>query len=416
MVEKIKLDWVVVRRAPVQRLESSDGIDLAADDAKGPLAVSPVNIATDAMTHDEAREQSAAEDTIDLAPALPICLITATPDAAATEIPEVAWGLAAVHADKSPYDGAGVKVAILDTGIDEKYADLEAFKNLKFEVRNFVQGESEHDLDGHGTHCAGTILGRDVDGHRIGVARGISDVFIGKVIGENGGRTENIVNAIQAAAAWGADVISMSLGMDFPAYRERLVQKFGLDARQATSMALEGYLQNVRMFDRLSTALRGEPGLIKGTVVVAASGNESNAPAFTIHASPPSNAEGFLSVAALAQDGALASFSNVGASVAAPGVGIWSAKRGGGLQSKSGTSMATPHVAGIACLWAQKLKMAAAWKKYPGADDTQARAKAATMQVDSARVVDAVKASCAALAPKISDADVLWGAPQAPSE
>jgi subtilisin family serine protease len=66
-------------------------------------------------------------------------------------------------------------------------------------------------------------------------------------------------------------------------------------------------------------------------------------------------------VAAVGQSGdpakpyAIAPFSNGGARVAGPGVDIWSAKIGGGLRLSSGTSMATPHVAGVAALWAQRL-------------------------------------------------------------
>ena len=68
--------------------------------------------------------------------------------------------------------------------------------------------------------------------------------------------------------------------------------------------------------------------------------------------------EGLLSVAALGQGGStldVAPFSNTSALVAAPGVGVTSARRGGGLVSMSGTSMATPHVAGVAALWAEKI-------------------------------------------------------------
>jgi subtilisin family serine protease len=75
--------------------------------------------------------------------------------------------------------------------------------------------------------------------------------------------------------------------------------------------------------------------------------------------SPPAVADGVISVAALGQNGSkfvVAPFSNTGAMVSGPGVNITSAKVGGGLSVKSGTSMATPHVAGAAALWAQKLQ------------------------------------------------------------
>ena len=130
-------------------------------------------------------------------------------------------------------------------------------------------------------------------------------------------------------------------------------------------MALAGYRAHVRLFDRLSQVTSAPDGFVQGAVVVAAAGNESQRdvnPKYRITLAPPAAAERFLSVAALGQSHdpsqssfVIAPFSNTGARIAAPGVNIWSAKLGGGLSVKSGTSMATPHVAGVVALWAEKL-------------------------------------------------------------
>jgi len=103
-----------------------------------------------------------------LAPIMPTRLVepAEVSDAAAST---TAWGVTAVGADTSDRTGTGVDVAILDTGID---AGHPAFAGVTLVQEDFT-GSGNGDRKGHGTHCAGTILGRDVDGTRIGVARGV---------------------------------------------------------------------------------------------------------------------------------------------------------------------------------------------------------------------------------------------------
>ncbi len=101
---------------------------------------------------------------------------------------------------------------MLDTGID---ANHPAFAGVQLVQRNFTE-EPPQDLHGHGSHCAGTIFGRDVAGTRIGVARNIKRALIGKVLGEGGGSSATLARAIHWALEEGAHVISMSLGIDFP--------------------------------------------------------------------------------------------------------------------------------------------------------------------------------------------------------
>ena len=85
--------------------------------------------------------------------------------------------------DRSTWTGEGVTVAVLDTGIDSKHP---AFAGVDIVEKDFT-GTGNGDRQGHGTHCAGTIFGRDVDGKRIGVARGVKRALIGKVLGDEGG-------------------------------------------------------------------------------------------------------------------------------------------------------------------------------------------------------------------------------------
>ena len=294
-----------------------------------------------------------------------------------------AWGIEAVGAGSSPQSGEGVTVAVLDTGIDRTHP---AFSGLAFDgenVKDFTVDErgvagSAVDVDGHGTHVAATIFGREVNGTRIGVAPGVKKVLIGKVLGPKGGASEAVLNAIEWALQRRADVISMSLGVDYPGLVARLVEESRFPEDIAASRALEAYRSNLRLFDRLAALVEARAARGRGALLVAASGNESRRrddPRFTVATGPPAAADGFISVGAVSQDLAVAPFSNTGCLLAAPGVGILSAKLGGGLVSMSGTSMATPHVAGVVALWTQEL--------FPEGDRPNGWARDVQRQVES---------------------------------
>jgi subtilisin family serine protease len=303
----------------------------------------------------KAEVQDAARDpeVKGIAPVMPTKLIEPAETGEVTAAAADTWGIGAVRADVSAFTGDGVVVSVLDTGIDAGHA---AFQGVTLVQQDFT-GSGNGDAHGHGTHCAGTILGRDVNGTRIGIARGVKKALIGRVLGAGGGGDSDMLfRGMTWAVENKADVISMSLGFDFPGYVAQLVAS-GLPVPAATSLGLEGYRANLRMFDALMQMIKARGAFTQGTVVVAAAGNESKrtaTPAYEIAVSIPAAAEGIISVGALGRKAnalEVAFFSNTFPQVSAPGVDIISAKKGGGLVSMNGTSMATPHVAGIAALW-----------------------------------------------------------------
>lgn len=265
------------------------------------------------------------------------------------------WGIEAIKADISQFDGSGVTVAVLDTDIDVSHP---AFSGINIIKKNFTT-EVGSDIHGHGTHCAGTIFGNDVSNVRIGVARNISRALIGKVLGKGQGSSANLVDAINWAVENGANIISMSLGIDFPGYVKLLTAQRGLRTEEATSLALEAYRANINMFSRLNDYIEARNSYGNASVIIAASGNESDRSKYKIAVSPPAAATDIISVGAIQRNNSgdylVTHFSNTQCDISAPGMVISSAKLGSiGLTNMNGTSMATLHVAGIAALWAQK--------------------------------------------------------------
>lgn len=230
------------------------------------------------------------------------------------------------------YDGDGVTVAVLDTGIDPTHPDLT--DQIKDSV-SFVPDEDTTDPHGHGTHVASTVAGTGAasDGDNTGVAPG-ADLIIGKVLSNNGyGYDSWIIAGMQWAAESGADVINMSLG-----------HSGRTDVLDPMTLAV----------DNLSAQ--------HDTLFVIAAGNN----AMTI--GTPGNAGSALTVGAVNKQDQLAGFSSVGPlagsgglkpDLTAPGVAINAARSqqstGDGMYTiKTGTSMAAPHVAGAAAILAQQ--------------------------------------------------------------
>lgn len=292
-------------------------------------------------------------------PVMPLTLVGPDPTASDEALVDAAddgipWGLRAVGADGSRFDGAGVRVAVLDSGLDLEHVAFAALRDEeRIITRNFTLAADMSDATGHGTHCAGTICGGTVDGVRIGVAPRIDRLIVGKVLGPGSG-TDILASAMMwAVAEMKADIVSMSLGLDFSGQIQSLIAR-DIPLAQATSMALEDYRDVLDTFRKLVDWLTCWDALI-----VAATGNESRRPAYTINVAPPAAVSSIVSVAALERRPkglCVAPFSNTRPTVAAPGVNVRSARAGGGLVAKNGTSMAVPYVAGVAALWCQHLR------------------------------------------------------------
>ncbi|MFH8800739.1 S8 family peptidase [Streptomyces sp. NPDC017936] len=238
------------------------------------------------------------------------------------------WGLQAIRADMSHLTGRDVKIAVLDTGVDTHHPD---FAGRIEATESFVPGEAVEDGNGHGTHCIGTAAGpaEPHEGPRYGVACD-ARILAAKVLSNAGTGTDG---QIMAGMAWavsrGARVISMSLGAPVRP-GEIFPQTYEILAKRA---------------------------LERGTVIVAAAGNDSRRPPRIEPVSRPANCPSILAVAALDKAITPSFFSNGGINgqggeidIAAPGRDVRSARPGGGYQNLSGTSMATPHVAGVLAL------------------------------------------------------------------
>lgn len=383
-------EYVVVRSKQPVRRGTTRGGPVLASPVEEEAGLEGVEIEAPSLSEAERLDVVRDPQVRALAAVMPMRLIEPVESTDVQPQAGSTWGVDAVKASQSPFDGSGVTVAVLDTGIDTTHP---AFAGVNLVQGNFTTGGAD-DTHGHGTHCAGTIFGQDVGGQRIGIARNIDKALIGKVLGPGGGSSATITRAIRWAVDEGATVISMSLGIDFPGFVDDLVNLEDLNIQAATSLALAEYRHNINLFNALADLVRAQASFAQGTIIVAASGNESNRPQYSIAVAPPAAGTGIAAVGALGQSGAgltVASFSNSEVDFCAPGVGVVSAALGGGLTSKSGTSMATPHVAGVAALWGQKMLQATGFVNPVGLM-AQLTARADTTVLAPGFVVDDVGA------------------------
>lgn len=264
----------------------------------------------------------------EITPQMPVRLIE--PFAVSAADAQTAWGVAVVDPDGSRFDGPGVKVAVLDTGIASAHP---AFAHVDLIEKDF-SSSGNGDLQGHGSHCAGTIFGRD-KGQRISVGPGITQACIGKVLANDGrGSSDMLFKALNWAADEGVNiVVSMSLGFDFPGMVDEHV-KAGWPVPLTTSVALEAYRGNLRMFDAIMSMMKAREGLGSSPLVVAAAGNESRREQHADYRIAASLAavEDVISVAALKKEGdtlSVADYSNVFAVLSGPGSDILSVNASG---------------------------------------------------------------------------------------
>jgi len=245
-----------------------------------------------------------------------------TPGEVSAAVAGVTWGLAACKVPPSHFDGHRIKVAVLDTGFDIGHPE---FAGRSFVTNTFV-GQPVQDLHGHGTHTTGTACGPQsppgaIPRYGIGYR---TQIFVGKVLSNSGSGTQaQVLAGMNWAIANKCAVISMSLGAQIP------VQP--------------------------SYTSAGQAALNAGCLIIAAAGNASNRPGNIQPAGAPANSPTIMSVGALDSALRVAVFSNGGKiDIAAPGVSVFSSWPRPMLHNTiSGTSMATPHVAGCAALWAQ---------------------------------------------------------------
>ncbi len=254
---------------------------------------------------------------------------------AAIDETQLTWGLQLTNVAASQFTGRDVRIAVLDTGLDLDHPD---FAGRQIVSASFIDGESAQDGHGHGTHVIGTACGPKMPGQlpRYGIAYE-SEIYAGKVLSNAGsGSDAGILAGINWAITNKCAIVSMSLGAATSCFDP--VQSFSRVFEQVARRALEA-----------------------GTLIIAAAGNDSSRPGCIAPVSHPANCPSIIAVAAVDKDLRVASFSSGGLNpqggqvdIAAPGVGVRSAwPRPTLYRSINGTSMATPHVAGIAALHVQ---------------------------------------------------------------
>ncbi|MEO3794751.1 S8 family serine peptidase [Nonomuraea sp. B10E15] len=279
----------------------------------------------------------------------------ATPKAAGA----TTWGIAKIGADRASDErglsGKGVRVAVLDTGIDITHPDLQGKLAttdpsdpkhpggwIEFGPDGTPVASQPHDSSFHGTHVAGTIAGGNASGTRIGVAPGVT--LMGALVIPGGqGTFAQVIAGMQwavapftadgAKAGEPADIVSMSLGGQ--GYADEMIQP-------ARNIAYAGAFPSFAIGNDCSPGQSSSPGNVYESVAVGATDVNDDVPDFSCggvvrktdwFAAPPEWPDSY-----------------VVPDLSAPGVDVLSSMPGGEYRALNGTSMATPHVSGTVAL------------------------------------------------------------------
>ena len=247
--------------------------------------------------------------------------------------PDLNWGVKSTQAHKSIYTGKGVRVALLDTGIDSNHPD---FSKANITKKSFIEGENSQDGNGHGTHCAGIIIGpkKPNSTMRYGISPEV-ELFSGKVLKNSGAaHSRYVFQGIEWAIQNKCKIISISLGN-----RVRKGVSYSLSFEKAAQAAAK-----------------------KGALIIASAGNDSfRHLQRLLPVSGPANCPSIMAVGAINEANEMYNRSNSSINInggivdlVGPGVAIQSSYTNLQPYKKlSGTSMATSFVTAIAAQYMQ---------------------------------------------------------------
>ncbi|HSI67032.1 MAG TPA: S8 family serine peptidase [Planococcus sp. (in: firmicutes)] len=317
---------------------------------------------TTEMTEDQFKELQKTENiNVEKVPEYTIETTSFEPEAifnTNTAEQSIPWGISAIYNNSaltSTWGGRNVNIVILDTGVDINHPDLA--NNVKqckdFTINKQIHNNSCTDRQGHGTHVAGSALANGGGGNGVYGVAPRANLWAYKVLGDNGsGTADDIAAGIRHAAD----------------------QAVALNTNVIINMSLGSSVENSLVTDAVNYAYS------KGLLIVAAAGNLGPAEGTIGHPGALKNAIAVAALEKTIRNGThrVANFSSRGyratdgdyiiqkgdVEISAPGAAVYSTWLNGGYATFNGTSMASPHIAGLA---------ARVWSRYPAATNLQVR-------------------------------------------